>query len=75
MEAHLAHLADVQNRLDEAVHHLRRQRSLFSDIDCPQTREALLMLLSNGLRVFCWLEDQRDGLKKQIGEFLPLPRQ
>jgi len=33
------------------------------------------MLLSNGLRVFCWLEDQRDGLKKQIGEFLPLPRQ
>jgi hypothetical protein len=75
MEAHLSHLADVQNRLDEAVRHLQRQRNLFPDIDRTQTRGALLMLLSNGLRVFCWLEDQRNGLIEQIGEYLPLPRQ
>ena len=75
MQALLSQLADVQKRLDDAVCHLREQRRLFTDIDCPQTRRALLMLLSNGLRIFCWLEDQRDGHLEQVGEYLPLPRQ
>jgi hypothetical protein len=75
MQEYQSELADVDTRLDDAVVHLREQQRLAPGIDCPQSRPALLMLLSNGLRVFCWLEDQRNGLLERIGEFLPLKRE
>jgi hypothetical protein len=75
MQKYVARLADINERLQEATNHLREQQRLVADIDCPRNHEALLMLLSNGLRVFCWLEDQRNGLSERIGEYMPMCRQ
>jgi len=75
MQTYMFQLADVRKRLDDAIYHLREQQSLVLDIDCPRYHATLLMLLSNGLRVFCWLEDQHNGLLERIGEYLPLQRQ
>jgi len=33
-----------------------------------------VMLLANGLRIYCWLEDQHNGLLEQIGEDRLLPK-
>lgn len=65
MQTYIAQLVDINKRLDDAIDHLREQQSLVPDIDCPRSHAALLMLLSNGLRVFCWLEGQRNGLRKK----------
>jgi hypothetical protein len=64
MRAYNSRLADIKERLEEAIHHLRAQQSLVSDIDCPRCHQALLMLLSNGLRVYCWLDQQRRRLTR-----------
>ena len=37
---------------------LRQQQALSPTIDHPAIREAIITLLSNGLRTFCWLEKQ-----------------
>jgi len=74
MHSHLAQLADVQTRLDEAIQQLRQQQRLVANLDCPHKRAVLVMLLTNGLRVYCWLEDQHNGLLELIGEERPLPR-
>ena len=65
-------LADINERLQEATDHLREQQSLVPDIDYPRSHQALLMLLSNGLRVYCWLQDQRRALHKNIGKSFPI---
>lgn len=72
MQTYIVQLTDVQMRLEDAIHHLREQQNLVLDIDCQQNHAALVMLLSNGLRIFCWLEDQNNGLLERIGEYLPL---
>ena len=64
MQAKYSQLADIKERLEDAIQHLRAQQSLIPEIDCPRSRQALLMLLSNGLRVYCWLEDQRRRLTR-----------
>jgi hypothetical protein len=74
MQTHLAQLADVETRLQEAIRELRQQQSLMPDLDCPYRRAALVMLLARGLRTYCWLEDQHNGLLERIGEDNPLPR-
>jgi hypothetical protein len=75
MQTHLWQLADVETRLQDAVQQLRQQQSLVSELDCPQSRRSIALLLANGLRVYCWLEDQHNGLLERIGEDHPLPRQ
>jgi hypothetical protein len=50
----------------------QHQESLVHDIDCPRSHQALLMLLSNGLRVYCRLQDQRRTLHEKIAEYYPL---
>jgi len=55
-------LADVDRRLDDAICHLREQQALMVNVDCPTVHGSFLMLLSNGLRLFRWLEDQRKSL-------------
>jgi hypothetical protein len=74
MQTHLAQLADVEARLQEAIRELRQQQSLVPDLDCAHHRAALVMLLASGLRIYCWLEDQHHGLLERIGEDHPLPR-
>jgi hypothetical protein len=74
MQTDMSQLADINKRLEDAIHHLREQQALMPDIDCPRRHQALLMLLSNGLRVYCWLKAQHRGLKERIGEYLPLQR-
>jgi len=74
MQSHLAQLADVKTRLRDAVRELRMQQSLLPNIDYAESRAMLTMLLANGLRVYCWLEDQHNGLLERIGEDYPLPR-
>jgi hypothetical protein len=72
MEKYFSRLADINERLREATNHLREQQSLVPDIDCPRSHQALLMLLSNGLRVYCRLQDQRRTLHEKIAEYFPL---
>jgi len=74
MQTYVSRLADINKRIEDAIHHLREQQALMPYIDCPRCHQALLMLLSNGLRVYCWLETQHRGLKERIGEYLPLQR-
>jgi hypothetical protein len=52
-------LADINERVEEAIQHLGMQQSLASGIDCPRIHQALLLLLSNGLRIYFWLKRQR----------------
>ena len=51
MQAKNSQLADIKERIEDAIQHLRAQQSLIPEIDCPRSRQALLMLLSNGLRI------------------------
>jgi len=74
MQSHFAQLVDVEARLCDAVRELRVQQSLVPAVDSLQSHAALTMLLANGLRVYCWLEDQHNGLLERIGEEYPLPR-
>jgi hypothetical protein len=67
MDAYVDQLTDVQKRLSEAVDNLREQQDLVEEVDCPQSHHALLMLLSNGLRLYYWLEDQDRRLREKIG--------
>jgi hypothetical protein len=59
-------LVDVRGRLEEALLNLREQRRLLSEIDSAENHDALLALLTNSLRSFCWLEDQRNGIAARI---------
>jgi hypothetical protein len=61
-------LADISKRLEDATNQLREQQSLVSHIGCPRRHRALLMLLSNGLRVYYWMRDQRRRLQEQTGK-------
>jgi hypothetical protein len=74
MHTHLWQLADVETRLQDAVHQLRQQQNLVGELDCPLHRRSLALLLANGVRAYCWLEDQHNGLLERIGEDYPLPR-
>ena len=71
MEAYIDQLTDVEKRLSEAVADLREQQDLVEEVDCPQSHHALLMLLSNGLRLYYWLEDQARRLREKIREAPP----
>ncbi len=64
MQAYISQLADINKRLHDAINHLREQQRLVSDIDGPRRHQALLMLLSNGLRVYCWMQNQRRKLTR-----------
>jgi hypothetical protein len=64
MEANNSQLADVNERLGEAIQNLRAQENLVNEIDCPRWRQPLLMLLSNGLRVYYWLVSQQRKLTR-----------
>ncbi len=66
-------LLDVERRLDSALSELREQRVLVVR-DELYDQHVMVTLLSNALRQFCWLEDQRNGLQEAIGEQMPLPR-
>jgi hypothetical protein len=48
----------LNSQLRVAREELREQQSLSPKIDHPVIREAVIRLLSNGLRMFCWLEKQ-----------------
>jgi hypothetical protein len=71
MQTPLAQLADVETRLQHAVGELRIQQSLLSDLDFPECRRLLAMLLGNGLRAYDWLEDQHFGLMRRLAEEPP----
>jgi hypothetical protein len=64
MRTHNSHLADINERVEDAIQHLRAQQALVPKIDCPRIHRALLMLLSNGLREYFWLERQRRELRQ-----------
>jgi hypothetical protein len=66
MHRHMAHLAEVRKRLSEVVLNLREQQCLLPELDCPQIHKALLMLLSNGLRMYYWLKAQERGLRENL---------
>ena len=74
MNSYLSRLVDVDARLADAVDQLREQLRLLPGIDDPQSHPALRLLLSNGLWVFCWLEDQRNALTERLGEYFPRAR-
>jgi hypothetical protein len=74
MQKQVSRLADINERLQEAINHLREQQSLVADIDCPRSHQAILMLLSNGLRVYGWLKHQRRTLLEKIGMSFPIGR-
>jgi hypothetical protein len=71
MRAHISQFNDIHKRLAEVFSHLRDQQSLMADIDCPRGHQALLMLHSNGLRIYCWLNNQHRGFLENVGERLP----
>jgi hypothetical protein len=64
MQAYISQLTDINKRLHDAINQLRKQQRLVSDIGCPRSHQALLMLLSNGLRVYCWMQGQRRKLTR-----------
>jgi hypothetical protein len=74
MQSYIDELVDIQHGLDDAVVHLREQQDLVAEFAGLQRRPALVSLLSNGLRMYCWLEDRQRALAEEIGQFLPLRR-
>jgi hypothetical protein len=64
MQAYNSQLDDINKRLYDATKQLREQQWLVPGIDCPRLHQALRMLLSNGLRVYCWMQDQRRKLTR-----------
>jgi hypothetical protein len=56
-------LSVLENRLNQALEDLRAQQDAALQIDDLPARRAMLALLSNSLRIFCWLEAQRRALK------------
>jgi len=75
MQPHLSQWIDLQRRLADARHQLHEQQNLIDEIDCSQNHTALIMLLSNGLRVFCWLLKQKNALLSRMREYLPTTHQ
>jgi hypothetical protein len=71
MQTHLAQLAEVETRLEQAVGELRVQQSLLCGLDFPECRRPLAMLLGNGLRAYGWLEDQHFGLMRRLAQEPP----
>ncbi len=74
MQTHLAQLADVEARLQQAIRDLRQQQGLVPELAGLHNHQALALLLANGLRAYGWLSDQHNGLLERIAEELPLPR-
>jgi len=68
------YLADLERRLAAAMRDLREQQTIVGKIEFTPLHEPLRKLLSNGLRMFCWLEDQQNAVKERIAEFLPRKR-
>ncbi len=63
----LRQLADMDDRLTDAVHQLREQHSLITEVNCKRANyQSFLALLSNALRQFGWLEKQRKELVKKL---------
>lgn len=74
MQSYIRELEQIQSGIQEAVLQLREQQALIYEIDHPSNHQALVCLLSNGLRMYCWLEDRQRGLAEKIGEFQPMRR-
>ncbi len=62
MHAYNSLLVDIKKRLEDAIQQLRVQQNILANIRSPRSHQALLMLLSNGLRVYYWLQNQRRRL-------------
>jgi hypothetical protein len=66
----LSQLADINERFEDAAAHLRAQQSLALNFDGERNYQALMTLLSTGLRIFCWLEAQkRDAQEQRVKSF------
>jgi hypothetical protein len=59
----ISELSVLEHRLNQALEDLRAQHDAALQIDDLPTCRAKLALLSNSLRMFCWLEAQRRALK------------
>ena len=66
MQTYNSQLRDINERIEDAIQNLRVQQTLVPDIACSRIHRVLLMLLSNGLRVYCWLVRQRRELRKNL---------
>jgi hypothetical protein len=66
MQTYNSQLRDINERIEDAIQNLRVQQTLVPDTDCPRLHQVLLILLSNGLRVYCWLVHQRRGLHNNL---------
>jgi hypothetical protein len=66
MQTYNSQLRDINERIEDAIQNLRVQQTLVPDTDCPRLHRVLLTLLSNGLRVYCWLVRQRRGLHNNL---------
>jgi hypothetical protein len=66
MQTYNCQLRDINERIEDAIQNLRVQQTLLPDTDLPRIHRVLLMLLSNGLRVYCWLVRQRRGLHNNL---------
>lgn len=64
-------LTEVELRLEDAINHLHEQQSIVHEADCGRIHDALVRLLANGLRSYCYIEGQRNALIEQLGEHLP----
>ncbi|MDO9414387.1 MAG: hypothetical protein Q7T81_17590 [Pseudolabrys sp.] len=72
MQSYISELVEIEKGLDHAVVHLREQQSLVAGLDSPCSRPALLLLLSSGLRMYCWLEDRQRAIAEEIAGFRPV---
>jgi len=63
------HTDDFESLLNSHLHvsrdELRQQQALLPEMDHP-IRGAMIRLLSNGLRTFCWIEKQRRGRSRGV---------
>jgi hypothetical protein len=60
------YLGCIEIRLGEARSHLRAQHAIVPTINSSGLNHALIKLLSNTLRVFCWLEGERKTAMKNV---------
>ncbi len=58
------YLAEIESGLEEARQKLRAQYAIVCKMDRFHLHDALRKLLANGLRMYDWLEQQRNALKK-----------
>lgn len=70
----LAQLCETDGCFYKAKKQLHEQQAIISGNDHLPEHEAVTRLLSNGLRTFAWLEDQRNGLIEGVGEYLPFTK-